>query len=54
MCEEDTIRDLGSVVYREGREQDADDLWDGSWEDWVTAVRPNVGARLTRLIGSQC
>jgi hypothetical protein len=34
MCEEDTIRDLGSVVYREGRDEDADDLWDGSWEDW--------------------
>jgi hypothetical protein len=34
MCEEDSIRDLGSVVYREGRDSDVVDLWDGSWEDW--------------------
>jgi hypothetical protein len=34
MCEENTMRDLGSVVYREGRDNDVVDLWDGSWEDW--------------------
>lgn len=33
MCEEDSIREMGSVVYRESTDGDADDLWNGGWED---------------------
>lgn len=33
MCEENSIREMGSVVYRESTDGDGDNLWNGGWED---------------------
>lgn len=33
MCEDSTIREMGSVVYRESSDGDGGNLWNGDWDD---------------------